>query len=77
MSVKFYEGISLDLKTVPVREITACILFFKVDGNEQTGWIYSYLLLIKVGGGMPVFLPISARLTLRSRHGGTLETKNV
>lgn len=51
MSVKFYEGISLDLKTVPVREITACILFFKVDGNEQTGWIYSYLLLIKVGGG--------------------------
>lgn len=28
-------------------------LFFKVDGNEQTGWLYSYLLITK-GGGVDV-----------------------
>lgn len=30
-------------------------LFFKVDGNEQTSWLYSHLLIIKGGGWMSVF----------------------
>lgn len=30
-------------------------LFFKVDGNEQTSWLYSYLLIIKAGVDVSVF----------------------
>lgn len=51
-------------------------LFFKVDGNEQTGWLYSYLLIKKRGGvDVSVFLPIYARLTLRSQHVEHLKPK--
>lgn len=69
------KGFLLDLNTIPVREIT-CILYFSrwMEMNKPVGFIATSSLK-KGGVDVSVFLPIYARLTLRSQHVEHLKPK--
>lgn len=70
------KGFPLDLNTIPVREIT-CILYFSrwMEMNKPVGFIATFSLQKGGGGCQWFFLPIYARLTLRSQHVEHLKPK--